>query len=198
VTTTHHLPLGASDDDTVRRPGDREPDVISDPDPISDYATPSAFPVFYAANYRRAVALAIVLIGSPQAAEDLVQDAMADAHRRWRKISAYENPAAWLNRAVVNRSVSLRRRLLTRERGMVALVNTTDMTSELVATDQELWSKVRRLPARQAQLVALVYVQRLTLAEAADTLGIALPTAKTHLARAKERLAHELADWKTS
>jgi RNA polymerase sigma factor (sigma-70 family) len=187
VTALHHVPIGAA-----ALPGDREVDVLS------DYAVPSSFPAFYAANFRRAVALAIVLTGSPQAAEDLVQDAMADAHRRWKKISAYENPSSWLNRAIVNRSVSLRRRLMSRERGNAVLAASGEPTAEIDARDAELWSKVRKLPARQAQLVALVYVQRLTLPEAAETLGIALPTAKTHLARAKERLARDLEDWKTS
>lgn len=163
----------------------------------SGYVVPT-FAVFYAANYRRAVALASVLTGSRAAAEDLVQDAMADAHRRWRKISAYENPTAWLNRAVANRAVSLRRRLLTRDRGLNVLGPATDVTSEIDARDGELWARVRQLPPRQAQIVALVYVERLTLAECADVLRISLPTAKTHLARAKERLARDLIDWKTS
>jgi RNA polymerase sigma factor (sigma-70 family) len=176
--------------------------LMSNDEPIdvglSDYAVTASFPAFYAANFRRAVALAIVLTGSPPTAEDLVQDAMADAHRRWKKIAAYENPSSWLNRAIVNRSVSLRRRLMSRERGNAVLASSGEPTAEIDARDAELWSKVRKLPSRQAQLVALVYVQRLTLHEAADTLGIALPTAKTHLARAKERLARDLEDWKTS
>jgi DNA-directed RNA polymerase specialized sigma24 family protein len=154
VTALHHVPIGAA-----ALPGDREVDVLS------DYAVPSSFPVFYAVNFRRAVALAIVLTGSTQAAEDLVQDAMADAHRRWKKISAYENPSSWLNRAIVNRSVSLRRRLMSRERGNAVLAASGEPTAEIDARDAELWSKVRKLPARQAQLVALVYVHRLTLAK---------------------------------
>jgi RNA polymerase sigma-70 factor, ECF subfamily len=154
------------------------------------------FPVFYAANYRRAVSLALALTGSMQTAEDLVQDAMADAHRRWRKVSAYDNPAAWVNRAIVNRSVSVRRRLTARAKGDRVLAAGAT-TNELTPHDGELWAAVRRLPTRQMQLVALVYVERQTIAEAADTLGIGLPTAKTHLARAKERLAGDLADWRT-
>jgi RNA polymerase sigma-70 factor, ECF subfamily len=161
----------------------------------SDYVAVT-FPQFYTANYRRAVSLAIALTGSTQTAEDLVQDAMADAHRRWRKVSAYDNPSAWLNRAIVNRSVSLRRRLTARTKGDRVLAAGT-ANSELAPHDRELWAAVRRLPTRQMQLVALVYVERQTIAEAADTLGIGLPTAKTHLARAKERLAGDLADWRT-
>jgi RNA polymerase sigma factor (sigma-70 family) len=171
----------------------------SEPEPevIAEYSTPT-FATFYATNYRRAVALASVLTGSRNAAEDLVQDAMADAHRRWPTISQYDNPTAWLNRAIANRSVSLRRRLLVRDRGLAKLQSGTAEAVDLEARDGELWQRVRRLPARQSQLVALVYVERLSVAEAADTLGIGLPTAKTHLARAKERLARDLKDWNNS
>jgi RNA polymerase sigma-70 factor, ECF subfamily len=161
---------------------------------IDDYAV--SFESFYAATYRRAVALAAVLTGSQAAAEDLVQDAMADAHRRWPKISTYDKPAAWLNQAVANRAVSLRRRLTVRAQGLSVLSRSPERAVELVPNDQELWAKVRQLPARQAQLVALIYVEALTLPEAADVLGIGLPTAKTHLARAKERLARDLAEWR--
>jgi RNA polymerase sigma-70 factor, ECF subfamily len=161
---------------------------------IEDYVV--SFASFYASNYRRAVALAAVLTGSQAVAEDLVQDAMADAHRRWHKISTYEKPSAWLNQAVANRAVSRRRRLTVRARGLSLLARSPKPPVELVPNDQELWAKVRQLPARQAQLIALVYVEAMTLSEAADTLGIALPTAKTHLARAKERLARDLIEWR--
>jgi RNA polymerase sigma-70 factor, ECF subfamily len=153
------------------------------------------FETFYRSHYRRGLALAMALTDSRAAAEDLVQDAMADAHRRWTKISGYESPAAWVNRAIANRAVSLRRRLLTRDKGL-AVLRGDGAPLAVEAPDAELWSHVRRLPARQAQLVALVYLERLTLAEAAATLNIGLPTAKTHLARAKERLGRDLADWR--
>lgn len=156
------------------------------------------FAVFYAEHYRRAVGLAWALTGSRETAEELVQDAMADAHRRWRTIGDYDQPAQWLRRAVVNRSVSLRRRLVNRARGdaRLAVRLGAGAGEGLDARDAQLWATVRRLPGRQAQLVALVYVEGLTIAEAATTLGIAVPTAKTHLSRARVRLAAQLAAWR--
>ena len=94
------------------------------------------------------------------------------------------------------RSVSTRRRAIARAKGTLRLVAQTRTSSELDARDGQLWATVRRLPNRQGQLAALVYVEGLTLANAADVLGIAVPTAKTHLARARARLAHDLASWR--
>lgn len=156
------------------------------------------FAAFYAAHYRRAVGLAWALTGSRETAEELVQDAMADAHRRWRTIGEYDRPEQWLRRAVANRSVSVRRRLTHRTRGDARLAAraAADATAGLDVRDAQLWATVRRLPARQAQLIALVYVEGLTIADAAATLDVAVPTAKTHLARAKARLAADLAAWR--
>ncbi len=170
-------------------------DAIELGEPVVDTPT---FAAFYARHYRRTVGLAWALTGSRETAEELVQDAMADAHRRWGTIGAYDDPARWLRRAVVNRSVSVRRRLVHRARGDARLAARLGAAAGagLDARDAQLWATVRRLPARQAQLVALVYVDGLTIADAAATLDVALPTAKTHLARARARLATDLAAWR--
>ena len=157
-----------------------------------------SFEAFYRSRYRRAVRLAVVLTGSSAAAEDLVQDAMAEAHRQWRHLAAYDNVDAWLRRVIVNRSISRRRRLTVAARGALRLRHRATTEVELVPEDAELWAKVRALPDRQAQLIALVYVEGLTIAQAALTVEISVPAAKTHLARAKDRLARDLADWRTS
>jgi RNA polymerase sigma-70 factor, ECF subfamily len=163
-----------------------------EPVDLDIYAEPRSFADFYATEYDSALALAFALVASRSDAEELVQDAFADAHRRWRHVSALDKPGAWVRRAVLNRSVSLKRRWLTRLRSPQPMV----VDVELEPRDDELWTAVRRLPARQAQLVALVYVDGLSITDAAAVIGVSLSTAATHLTRAKERLQRDLADWK--
>jgi hypothetical protein len=50
--------------------------------------------------------LGLGLSGSRRAAEELVQEAFLAAYRRWNQVSAYDDPAAWLRRVVVNKSVA--------------------------------------------------------------------------------------------
>jgi RNA polymerase sigma-70 factor, ECF subfamily len=159
---------------------------------VALYAAPAVFADFYRAEFTSALALAMALTVSVADAEELVQDVFADAHRRWARVSRYDKPAAWVRRAIVNRSVSLKRRWLTRERAGLAQPG----RSEIDARDNDLWAVVRSLPARQAQMVALVYVDGMSVAEAAALLKLAPSTASTHLNRAKERLQLDLADWK--
>jgi RNA polymerase sigma-70 factor (ECF subfamily) len=52
-----------------------------------------------------------------------------------------------------------------------------------------VWAEVRRLPRRQAQVVALRYVLDLELREIADVLGCSVGAVKTHLNRARQTLA---------
>ena len=172
-----------------------EPLRANEVDAMADAAPMIPFADFYRERYARAVRLAVVLTGSAGAAEDVVQDVMIDAHRRWARVSAYDDPGAWLRRAIVNRAISRHRRVAVAAKGFLRLTGQARLSIELVDSDWELWRRVRTLPTRQAQMIALVYVEGLTLDGAASVLGISPPTAKSHLARAKQRLENELSDW---
>lgn len=67
---------------------------------------------------------------------------------------------------------------------------------EEVASRSEELARLRsalpRLPQRQRQLLELVFGQEMTIAEAADVLGIGIGSARTHYDRGKKRLAREL------
>ena len=53
---------------------------------------------------------------------------------------------------------------------------------------------IRRLTVRQAEVVVLVYFAALSHDEAAQVLGCGVETVRTHLKRAKRRLAGWLGD----
>jgi DNA-directed RNA polymerase specialized sigma24 family protein len=141
-------------------------DVV--PVAVSYVAVDDGYEAFYRAQSTRAVALARSLTGSMSAAEDIAHDVLADAHKRWDTLSSYDDPAQWMRRAVANRSMSWHRRAATRLRGLTRLGARAKGDSELDPRDSELWRVVRALPTRQAQMIALVYVEQLTLPEAAQ------------------------------
>jgi RNA polymerase sigma-70 factor (ECF subfamily) len=148
------------------------------------------FSDFFARDYRSVVGLAAVLIGSHSAAEDLAQDAFAAAHRRWDEIGSYDDPGAWVRRVVANRAVSVLRR---RWREAGALVRLAQRRPGPGAAgdlpDEELWAAVRGLPRRQAQCVALFYVDDRSVDDIARTLGLASSTVRVHLHDGRKRLA---------
>ena len=141
------------------------------------------------------MALGFVLCGSVESAEDLAQDAFAAAHRRWSRLVAYDEPAAWVRRVVTNRAVSPRRRWAAETRALLRFGARRDagIAEVLAVVDDELWAAVRALPRRQAQVIALVYLEDRSVAETATVLGCGEGTAKTHLRRARASLAGRLA-----
>lgn len=138
----------------------------------------ATFEELYRREFRSLVSLAYGLSGSRRAAEELVQEAFLAAHRRWSKISVYDDPAAWLRRVVVNRSVSGVRRRIAEARAMTRLRARPSRPAVLPEQDEAVWRAVRALPRRQAQVVALHYVEDRPLADIAGLLGCSEGTVK--------------------
>jgi RNA polymerase sigma-70 factor (ECF subfamily) len=67
-----------------------------------------------------------------------------------------------------------------------ASVLVSDLESEA------FWREVRRLPSRQAQAIALHYIEDLSVSEVAGILGVAEGTVKALLHQGRERLRREL------
>ncbi len=149
------------------------------------------FDAFYEREYGSVAALAYVLSGSRIASDDLAQEAFLAAYRRWTDIGRYDNPGAWVRRAVANRSVSLFRRSAAQTKALTRLSG-ADPVREMAPDSVDVWKAVRRLPKRQAQTVALFYLEDLSLSETAAVLDCAEETVRTHLRRARKTLAARL------
>lgn len=165
---------------------------MSDRVPRQYLPTAMTFDDLYRREFAAVVALAYVLSGSRTAAEELAQDAFLATHRRWDDISGYDDPAAWVRRVCVNRSVSLVRRRVSEAKAMARLASRRVLPKELPPDSEDFWQAVRGLPRRQAQVVALHYLDDLSIAAVATVLQCAEGTVKAHLWRARQTLAVEL------
>lgn len=142
---------------------------------------------------RRLVGLAYTLSGSSAVAEDLAQDALIAAYRRWDEVSQMDDPAAWVRRVVANRAVSHVRRRVSEAKGMARLSSERPTPEPPLSAETEaIWAEVRRLPRRQRQVIALRYYGELSLSEVADVLGCSKESVNTHLRRARATLARRL------
>lgn len=157
---------------------------------LQGVALTETFEAFYDSEFQSVVGLAYVLSGSWAAAEDLAQDAFAGCYRRWDRVAALEDPGSWVRRVVANGATSRFRRLRTEQRLQHRLCGPMEHEDELY--DRDLWLAVRRLPRRQAQVVALRYVLGFGPKEIAEVLECSAETVKTHLARARKTLAKQL------
>jgi RNA polymerase sigma-70 factor (ECF subfamily) len=164
---------------------------VDEPEGVVLIPARTGFDRFYQDQYRQVLTLAFALCGNRETAEDLTQDAFVAAHQDWQRIGGYEVPGAWARRAVANRAISKRRRALSETRALLRLGGRRDGGATPGDPDAALWKAVRQLPRRQAQVVALIYLEDLSVAEAAAILGCSEGTAKTHLRRAKQALSKQ-------
>lgn len=160
------------------------------------------FESFYRREYRSVLGLAIVMTGKRQLAEELTQEAFLTTFRQWDRVGAFDSPEAWVRRVVANRSVSAFRRAASEARALLRLGGPRrggsypdrEGSSPDIDAGVDVWREVRRLPKRQAQVVALTYVEDLPRREVARILQCGEETVKTHLDRARFALSERLVD----
>jgi RNA polymerase sigma-70 factor, ECF subfamily len=151
------------------------------------------FEEFYEREFRPVVGLAYALSGSRSGAEDIAQEAFLVAHRDWDRVGTYDQPEVWVRRVVANLSVSLFRRSAVEAKTLARMaIGYTPALPELSADDAEFWHAVRSLPRRQAQVIALHYLEDLPVAEIAEIIGTADGTVKKHLYDGRQALARRL------
>jgi RNA polymerase sigma-70 factor, ECF subfamily len=154
---------------------------------------PEAFEDFYGREYVAVVGLAYALSGSRWGAEDLAQEAFMAAHRDWARIALYDKPGAWVRRVVANMSVSSFRRRVAEAKALARVpFGHETALPDLADGDPEFWAAIRALPRRQAQVVALYYLEDRAVAEIAEILDVTPGTVKRHLHNGRQALARRL------
>ena len=158
----------------------------------TDYVATPTFESFFATEYGRVVGLAFVLCGQRAVAEEVAQDAFVQAYRRWSMVSGYDDPGAWVRRVAVNLATSTLRRRTREARALARLAARRTAPAELVMANEAFWEAVRHLPKRQAQCVALHYLEDRPVADVAALLGIAEATVRGYLHHGRAALAMSL------
>ena len=152
------------------------------------------FAEFYRRSRDDCLRTVLISVGDQDHAQELVAEAFARACASWRTVSRHPAPSAWVVRTALNANVSRwrrrRRELLMPDTGSVADPPAAeDAESSL---DPRIMAALRRLPARQRQVVALRVFLDLDTDRAAEVLGIAPGTVQAHLGRAIAALRGEL------
>jgi RNA polymerase sigma-70 factor (sigma-E family) len=145
---------------------------------------------FLAERGEQLLRTAIVLAGSRDAGEDLLQAALERLFRNWRKISG--DPEGYLRRTLAHLATDGWRRN-GRWRGKLGLLQATDAgylpdgTSRVDHRDQ-LVRLLVQLPLRQRTAIVLRYWEELSEAETAEVMGCSVGTVKSATSRGLNRL----------
>jgi RNA polymerase sigma-70 factor (sigma-E family) len=129
-------------------------------------------------------------VGDRHLADDLVAEAFTKAWASWRKVRGHPAPRAWVVRTALNVHVSWWRR----RRREVALGSQDEaaVASQHPGPDGSLIAALRRLPARQREVIVLRLLLDLDTATTAQTLGMPSGTVASHLHRGLATLRREV------
>lgn len=153
---------------------------------MGDVDRTADFTAYVRAREQKLARLAYLLTGDRHAADDLLQDCLAKVYRHWERISAVEQPDAYVRRIMVNENNSRWRGMLRRMESPSSHI--LEVHEPPAATTGEhsldLWTQVQALPAKQRAAIVLRYDEDLTEAPTADILGCSVGTIKSHTSRA--------------
>jgi RNA polymerase sigma-70 factor (sigma-E family) len=139
---------------------------------------------------------AVLLTGSREAGEDLLQTAVERLLRRWRGFDG--DPEGYLRRTLCNLAIDGHRRA-GRWRHKERLLRTGLRQIEDVTGDVDLRDALvrllLRLPLRQRAVLVLRYWEQLTDAETAAVLGCAEGTVKSAGSRGLARMRELAGEW---
>lgn len=143
------------------------------------------FTAFFRREYPKLVRSLFLVVHDVEHARDLSQEAFIQLFDRWRRVSRYERPEAWVRRVGIRMAV----RAVRRERLRPSVERALGPTAAPEPVDLDVLRAVRTLSPSQRAAVVLFYFEDLPVSEVADALGCTEATAKVHLHRARRRLA---------
>jgi RNA polymerase sigma-70 factor (sigma-E family) len=154
------------------------------------------FVEFAATRLPRLLRYALMLTGDRELAQDVVQDVLARAQVKWRKISGADSPDAYVRQMVLNEYLSWRRTWAARHVQAVGerVVDLGDARAatrdhaDAVADADDLWNRLATLPRKQRAVLVLRYYEQLDDDEIAALLGCARVTVRSNASKALKTL----------
>ena len=131
------------------------------------------------------------------AAEDLMQQAYVEVLSGSARFNNKSSLKTFVFAVVQNLARSRFRRVASRLRLLREhAAGTEEPVAEPVepAEDGEIWPAVKALPARQRDIIELVFCRDLTIEEASKVMGVSTGTGRVHYDRAKKALRARLLD----
>jgi RNA polymerase sigma-70 factor (sigma-E family) len=153
--------------------------------------TDSDFEEFFSARSLTLRRTAYVLCGDWSLAEELTQVALVKVYAQWHRLRR-DGADAYARRVLINASASRWRKL--RHEQLVDSV--PDSSAPVRSRDDHIViaAAVAQLPTQQRAVIALRFIEDLSVDEVAGLLGIAEGTVKSHTSRATQALRAALAE----
>lgn len=157
----------------------------------------AGFEKLFRTHYAPLVTFAAGMVGSADAAEDLVQEVFIAIWRRRADMAPHSIPRAYLYKAVRHRALNtLRHDRIARESAVPAehsFAGSPEDDLLLGELESAVQAAISRLPERARLIFTLSRDQGLTYAEIARVTGVSIKTVETQMGRALRALRQSLA-----
>jgi len=146
------------------------------------------FEAFFETEFERLFQTLYLICGDRAEAEDLAQETMARLYERWDRVTAAENPSAYLYTSAFNLHRRRLRRLVLSRRTNSKPNESSPDPAHVVETRTEVLRLLASLPRAQREALVLVEWLGLTTEEAGRVLGIEAVSVRGRLHRARAAL----------
>lgn len=153
--------------------------------------TTSEFEDFYTAHFGDTVAMTYGFTADLGEAQDIAQEAFCRAWQRWRQLSTYDNPVAWVRRVATNLAHSRWRRVRVAASYLVRQ-RPPEPAPAIDPDHVAVVAALRKLPADQRRAVVLHHLLDLPVTQVAEELELPVGTVKSLLYRGRNSLADDL------
>jgi RNA polymerase sigma-70 factor (sigma-E family) len=146
-------------------------------------------------HYTRMLRVAVVLLGDPAAAEDVVQDSFLALYTGWARVREKDEAVGYLHRSVVNGSRSrLRRRAVAIRLRPLREPDAISAEDAALATlvSGPLIAAMAALPRREREAVLFRHYLDLSEQQAAQALGLRVGSVKGYASRGLAKLRSAL------
>jgi RNA polymerase sigma-70 factor (sigma-E family) len=134
-----------------------------------------------------------VLAGDSDAAQDLVQNALARTWAAWPRLVRRDDPEGYVRRVMVNEQIAAWRRRRRRAVPVAPSSSASDPADSVIDPGDRLWAALLALAPRQRAVVVLRYCEDRSELDTAALLGCSVGTVKSQAAKGLARLREVLA-----
>jgi RNA polymerase sigma-70 factor (sigma-E family) len=146
---------------------------------------PVSFEAFVSEHAGRLLRLAYLITDNHHDAEELLQEALINVHRHWRRVRRAEDVVSYCRRILVNQHLSnkRRKRIATTPVDEFEAMPAAGVLQDEIVERERLRTALLSLPVRQRTVVVLRYYENLDTSVIAELLGISQSTVRSNLAR---------------
>jgi RNA polymerase sigma-70 factor (sigma-E family) len=156
----------------------------------------TAFTEFATARAAALHRAAYLMVGDPQLAQDLVQEALTKTYVAWPRLRDPHKAEAYCRKAITTTAISwFRRKAWNNERPTEVLPEREMGGLDATIADRDrVWRALRSLPPRQRAALVLRYFDDLTETQTAEAMGCAVGTVKSQVSAGLAKLRAQLGD----